>query len=81
MLKFANDWLCRQKHIRDYEYDDNLWYKITKRQDNQQSTACYAFSRKAMKFYIDEMYNRFIYADGVFLNFLGKDLTIMILII
>ena len=50
-----------------------MWHKITKPQDNQQSTACYAFSRKAMKFYIDEMNNRFIYADGVFLNFLWKD--------
>lgn len=73
VLKFYNGFNARQNSIPKYNGEDDLWNKITTISKSEQSTACYAFNRDAMKFYIDSMDRCFIYADGVFPFFINNN--------
>lgn len=66
VLKFYNGFNARQNSIPKYNCEDDLWNKITTKFKSEESTACYAFNRDAMKFYIDSMDRCFIFADGIF---------------
>lgn len=73
VLKFCNGSNCRQFNIPDYNGEDDLWYKVDYVYKSEESTACYAFNRKAMEFYIECMDRFFIYADGIFPIFIDKE--------
>lgn len=73
VLKFYNGFNARQNSIPNYNGEDDLWNKITTKFKSEESTACYAFNRDAMKFYIYSMDRCFIYADGVFPIFIYNE--------